>query len=67
MAERVTPQTLHLEVRGSSFARSVVSLDKELYSASTVNLRNFTELCLRSLETYHFEFGNVTTFKALFR
>ena len=63
----LTPQTLHLEVRGSSFARSVVSLDKELYSAaSTVNLRNFAELCLRSLETYHFKFGNLTNFKSLF-
>ena len=28
----VTPRTLDLEVWGSSLARSVVSLDKELYS-----------------------------------
>ena len=32
MAERVTPRTLDLEVRGSSSARRFVSLGKELYS-----------------------------------
>ena len=32
MAERLTPRTLDLEVRGSSLARCVVSSDKELYS-----------------------------------
>ena len=32
MAERLKPRTLDLEVRGSSLARRVVSLDKELYS-----------------------------------
>ena len=32
MAERLTPRTLDLEVRGSSLARRVVSLDQELYS-----------------------------------
>ena len=32
MAERVTPRTLDLEVRGSSSARHFVSLGKELYS-----------------------------------
>ena len=32
MAERLTPRTRDLEVRGSSLARRVVSLDKELYS-----------------------------------
>ena len=32
MAEWLTPQTLDLEVRGSSLADRVVSLDKELYS-----------------------------------
>ena len=32
VAERLTPRTLHLEVRGSSLARRVVSLHKELYS-----------------------------------
>ena len=31
MAERLTPRTPDLEVRGSSLARRVVSLDKELY------------------------------------
>ena len=31
MAERLTPRTLDLEVRGSSHAHRVVSLDKELY------------------------------------
>ena len=30
MAERLTPVTLDLEVRGSSLARRVLSLDKEL-------------------------------------
>ena len=32
MAERLTPRTLDLEVQGSSLARHVVSVDKELYS-----------------------------------
>ena len=32
MAERLTPRTLDLEVRGSSLARRVDSLDKEFYS-----------------------------------
>ena len=32
MAERLIPRKLDLEVRGSSLARRVVSLDKELYS-----------------------------------
>ena len=32
MAERLTPGTLDLDVRGSSLARRIVSLDKELYS-----------------------------------
>ena len=32
MAERLTPRTLDLEVRGSNLARRVVSSDKELYS-----------------------------------
>ena len=32
MAKSLTLQTLDLEVQGSSFARRVVSLDKELYS-----------------------------------
>ena len=31
VAERLTPRTLDLEVRGSSLARRVVSLEKELY------------------------------------
>ena len=31
VAERLTPQTPDLEVRDSSLARCVVSLDKELY------------------------------------
>ena len=30
MTEKLTPRTLDLEVRDSSFARRVVSLDKEL-------------------------------------
>ena len=32
VAELLTPRTLDLEVRGSSLARSVLSLDKVLYS-----------------------------------
>ena len=32
MADRLTPQTPDLEVRGSRPARRVVSLDKQLYS-----------------------------------
>ena len=38
MAERLTPRTPDLEVRGSSLARRVVSLDKELYSANCLSL-----------------------------
>ena len=38
MAERLTPRTLDLEVRGSGLARGVVSLDKKLYS--TLSLFN---------------------------
>ena len=34
MAERLTPRTPDPEGRGSSLARRVVSLDKELYSAN---------------------------------
>ena len=41
MTERLTPRTLDLEVRDSSLARRVVSLDKELYS--TLSL--FTQVC----------------------
>ena len=37
VAERLTPRTPDLEIRGSSLARRVVSLDKELYS--TLSLR----------------------------
>ena len=32
VAERLTPRTLDLDVRGSSLARRVVSFGKELYS-----------------------------------
>ena len=32
VAERLTPRTLDLEVRGSSLVRRVASIDKELYS-----------------------------------
>ena len=39
MDEWLTPRTADLEVRGSSLARRVVSLDKELYS----NLSLFTQ------------------------
>ena len=41
MAEWLTPRTLYLEVRDSSLARRVVSLDKELYST----LSPFTQVC----------------------
>ena len=37
MAERLTPRTPDLEVQGSSLARRVVSLDKELYSANCLS------------------------------
>ena len=40
MAEWLTPRTAVLEVRGSSLARRVGSLDKELYS----NLSLFTQV-----------------------
>ena len=42
MVEWLTPRTLDVEVRGSSLARRVVSLGKELYSTGTL-------LCLSSL------------------
>ena len=32
VAKRLAPRTLDLKVRGSSLARRVISLDKELYS-----------------------------------
>ena len=41
VAERLTPRTLDLEVRGSSLAHRVDSLDKELYST----LSFFTQVC----------------------
>ena len=48
MAEWLTPQTLDLEVLGSSLAHHVVSLDKELYS--TLSL--FTQVYKWVLATY---------------
>ena len=48
MAEWLTPQTLDLEVLGSSLAHRVVSLDKELYS--TLSL--FTQVYKWVLATY---------------
>ena len=48
MAKRLTPQTLELEVQGSSLAQSIVSLDKELYST----LLLFTQVYKWVLETY---------------
>ena len=48
MAEWLTPRTLDLEVRGSSLARRVVSLDKELYS--TLSL--FTQVYKRLQATH---------------
>ena len=48
MAERLTPQTLDLEVQGSSLALRVVSLDKELYST----LSRLTQLYKWVLATY---------------
>ena len=48
MAEWLTPQTLDLEVRGSSLARCVVSLDKELY----YTLSLFTQVYKWVLATY---------------
>ena len=48
VAERLTPRTPDLEVRGSSLARRVVSLDKELYS--TLSL--FTQVYIWVRATY---------------
>ena len=48
MAERLTPRTLDLEVRGSSLARRVVSLDKELDSTFSL----FTQVYKRVQATY---------------
>ena len=48
MAERLTPLTLDLEVRDSSLARRVVSLDKELYC--TLSL--FTQVYKQVPTTY---------------
>ena len=50
MVERSTPETLDLEVRGSSLARRVVSLDKE-FSPSTLPL--FTQVYKWVPVTYH--------------
>ena len=38
VVEQSTPETLDLEVRGSSLARRVVSLDKELFSIHFASL-----------------------------
>ena len=51
MAEQLTPQTLDLDVQGSSLARRIVSLDKELYS--TLSL--FTQLYKWVPATYCWE------------
>ena len=51
VAERLTPRTLDLEVRGSSLARRVVSLDRELYS--TLSL--FAQVCKLVQATYCWE------------
>ena len=48
MAEWLTPRTPDLEVRGSSPARRVVSLDKELYSTLSV----FTQVYKLVLAAY---------------
>ena len=40
MAERLLPRTPNLEVQGSSLARRVVSLDKELYSTLSLTGRS---------------------------
>ena len=40
VTKRLAPRTLDLKVRGSSLARHVISLDKELYSALSL----FTQL-----------------------
>ena len=44
MAERLTPRTLNLEVRGSSLARRVISLDKELYSTFSLFIQVYKRL-----------------------
>ena len=41
VAARLTPRTLGLQVQGSSLARHVVSLDKELYSTFCLFTRVF--------------------------
>ena len=51
VADWLTPQTLDLEVQGSSLALPVVSLDKKLYS--TLSL--FTQVYKRVLVTYYWE------------
>jgi len=51
VAEKLTPQTLDLDVRGSSLARRIVFLDKEIYS--TLSL--FTQLYKWVLATYCLE------------
>ena len=56
VAERLTPRTLDLEVRGSSLARRVVSLGKELHS--TLSL--FTHVYKWVPATYSWGGGGVT-------
>ena len=52
VVERSTPEILDLEVRGSSLARRVVSLDKELFSIH-FNLSLFTQVYKWVPVTYH--------------
>ena len=56
MAEWLIPETPDLEVRGSSLARRVVSLDKELYS--TLSL--FTQVYKLVPATYCWGGGGIT-------
>ena len=49
MAEWLTPQTLDLEVLGSSLAHPIVSLDKELYSSLSL----FTQVYKWVLAMYY--------------
>ena len=53
MAERLTPRTLDLEVRGSSLARRVDSLEKEFYSTLSLFAQMYNGYRRHTAGGYH--------------
>ena len=64
MAERLIPRTPNLEVHGSSLARRVVSLEKELYS--TLSLIGLSSLRFIKMD-YHPVQGGVSILLGMLR